>query len=519
MFWADRIAEDICKRYAKKIDAGETLIIRDEKTASGRVHVGSMRGVAIHGLVYEALKKRDVSVRFLFEINDYDPMDDIPGYLDEATYKPYLMRPLYTIPSPEPGAANFAEFYGSEFMEVIEETGFHPEFYRASELYKRGDMNEYVVAALNNKDKIRDIYKRVSGSDKPDTWYPVSIVEKVCDGIPVVTDWDGEVVSWECKETNETGTLDPRNGVVKLQWKVDWAAKFGALSVDIEGAGKDHSTKGGSRDVSSHIAREVFGIQPPYDIPYEFFLIGGKKMSSSKGRGSSARVVANMLPHHIFRLALSAREPKRQIDFDPDGDTIPLLFDEYDRLAEKYWGDADDDQARLFEYIHTDETEQLLEQRYLPRFSLIAFLVQMPHMDIAAEVARMKEAELSSADIQELELRVTYSKKWLAEHAPEQYKYELQEDTVPEEAHTFDAEQKAALQKLAVAVEAMTTLDGQELHTTLHDIKKETKIEPKKLFSAIYLAFLGRTSGPKAGWFLSVLPRTFLLERLREVAA
>jgi lysyl-tRNA synthetase, class I len=60
-------------------------------------------------------------------------------------------------------------------------------------------------------------------------------------------------------------------------------------------------------------------------------------------------------------------------------------------------------------------------------------------------------------------------------------------------------------------------LDGQELHTKLHDIKKESGIAPKELFSAIYISFLGKDSGPKAGWFLSVLDKDFLERRLEEV--
>ena len=46
MFWGDRIVSEIKNKYAKEIASGKKLVVRDEKTASGRVHVGSMRGVA-----------------------------------------------------------------------------------------------------------------------------------------------------------------------------------------------------------------------------------------------------------------------------------------------------------------------------------------------------------------------------------------------------------------------------------------------------------------------------------------
>lgn len=516
MFWADRIVEAVQERFSEKIKKGESLIIRDEKTASGRVHVGSMRGVAIHGVLSEALTERGISNTFLYEINDIDPMDDIPSYLDEATYRPYFMQPLYTIPSPDPRAKNYAEYFGEEFIEVIKESGFTPKFYRATDLYQSGKMNDVIKIALDRRDLIREIYKRISGSDKKEDWFPVSLARPIDDRFDArIVSWDGEMLSYVTKEGKE-GVISPFDGNVKFTWKVDWAAKFKVLAVDIEGAGKDHSTKGGSRDVSEAISREVFEHEPPLNIPYEFFLVGGKKMSSSKGRGSSSREMADLLPPHIFRLALIGREPKRAIDFEPDGDTIPLLFDEHDKLATKFFSGVEDDDTRLFRFIHTPDERKHMSERFLPRFSQIAFLVQMPHMELEREVARMKGSDLTEEDKKEIQVRTLYAKRWLDLYAPEDFKYTLQE-AAPETAQTFSPEQKHALKELLVYVETHETLDGQELHTALHAIKTETGIDAKAFFSALYQSFLGRDSGPKAGWFLSVLERNFIIDRLRQI--
>lgn len=517
MFWADRITDEICTRFERTIRERKPLVIRDEKTASGRVHVGSMRGVAIHGVVAQLLAARGVAVEFLYEINDLDPMDDIPGYLDEATYKPYLMRPLRDVPSPEPGVKNFAEYYGGEFIDVIRHTGFTPTFYRASELYGDGRMNDLITTALKKRDGIRDIYKRISGSEKKPDWFPVTIVAQVCKGLPTVVGFSGGKLQWVCTESGEEGEIAPYDGAAKLAWKVEWAAKFSAVNVDIEGAGKDHSTKGGSRDVAAHISKEIFNRPAPFDIPYEFFLVGGRKMSSSKGRGSSAKEIADLLPPHIFRLALLGKEPKRAIDFEPDGDTIPLLYDEYDRIATKVWSGAQDDSARLFEALHPNTDDPLRTARFLPRFSQVAFLVQMPHMDIEEACVGLKGAALTEEDKRELRERVSYATHWLSVCAPEEYRYVLQENEVPVEAQALNEKQKDALMKLQQALRALDVFEGQTVHTLLHDIRKETEIDPKEFFSALYLAFLGRPSGPKAGWFLSTLNRDFVLRRLEEV--
>jgi lysyl-tRNA synthetase, class I len=528
MFWGDRITEQIKDNLRERIESGEPLVIRDEKTASGRIHVGSMRGVAVHGIISEILNERGIADKFLYEINDFDPMDSLPSYLDEKKYGEYMGKPLYSIPSPDNKAKNYAEYFAQEFIDVIEDTGFHPAYYRASELYKSGKMNDAIKIALEKADTIREIYKKVSGSVKSDDWLPFNVVCEKCGkiGTTKVTSFDGAEVSYTCGENivewakgcRHEGTISPFDGNGKLPWKVDWAAKFAVMNVDIEGAGKDHSTKGGARDIAEHISREVFEHEPPFNIPYEFFLVGGRKMSSSKGEGSSARDIADLLPRELFRLALIGKDIKQAVDFIPDGDTIPVLYDTYDRIAEKYWNNTKDDDARVFELIHLPEDREKIEKRFLPRFSQVAFLAQMPHIDIENEVEKIKGEPLTDSDKKELESRAKYAKNWLLKYAPEEYKYELQKDGIPQPARSLSDVQKNALSEVLEYVKLQKKLDGQELHTQLHEIRKKTGIGPKEFFSAIYLSFLGKDSGPKAGWFLSVLDREFLEKRLEEVA-
>lgn len=519
MFWADKTAQEALEQLSEKSE----VIVRDEKTASGRVHIGSMRGVAIHGAVADVLNEKGVKTTFLYEINDFDPMDGLPTYLDKNEYEQYMGLPLNKVPSPDGKAVNFAEFYASEYMEVIEESGFTPEYYRASELYSSGRMNDAIRTALERADDIRAIYQKVSGSIKDDDWYPISIVCEKCGkiGTTKATGFDGEKVSYECKKDlvtwavgcGHTGSVSPFDGNAKLPWKVEWAAKFKVVHVDVEGGGKDHSTRGGARDVANHIAREVFDYEPPFDIPYEFFLVGGKKMSSSKGAGSSAREIADSLPRKIFRLALLGTRPMRAINFEPEGTTIPTLYDRYDEIADKYWDGANDDDARLYELVHLREVP---ERYFRMRFSQVAFLTQMPHIDLLKEAENEKGEPLTDIEKGELHERADYALAWVKTHAPERYVFELQE-TMPDVP--LSSAQKEALGRLHEVVSASESIAGEDLHAKLHEIKSELKIEPKELFSAIYRVTLNRDSGPQAGWFLSVLPREFLLKRLQEASA
>ncbi len=527
MYWGDKIADEIAIKFKDKIASGQPLIIRDEKTMSGRVHVGSLRGVVIHGIISQILTEQKIANRYLFEINDFDPFDGLPIYLDANVYKPYMGRILNEVPSPDPAFPNFAEYVADEFVKVVEKTGFTPELYRSSTLYLEGKFNETIKLTLDNGDKIREIYKRISGSDKDAEWLPVQVVCEKCHkiGTTKAVAWDGEKVTYRCEKNlvkwaegcGHEGKVSPFDGKAKMPWKVEWAAKWKVLNVDIEGAGKDHSTKGGAREVSAAIAKEVFGYSNPFDIPYNFFVVGGKKMSSSKGLGVTAKDVSDLLPPELTRLLMLRARPQHEIDFIPDGDTIPVLYDFYDSLADAYWQKSHEDHQRLFQLIHTaKQTEQLLP-RYLPRFSLVAFLSQMPHIDMPEEVKKMKGSELTDEEINEIVIRQHYAKIWLEKYSPEKFRLVIYTDTVPDAARTLTSEQKKALKSLHDFVITKAELDGQELHTKLHEIKESQGIDPKDLFEAIYKSFLGDSSGPKAGWFLSVLPRKLLIDRLQEV--
>ncbi len=523
MFWADRIAKEIQDTRTPK--DGASFLIRDEKTLSGRVHVGSMRGVAIHGLVSEALTELGVQNEYRYELNDFDPFDSIPGYLDQASFTEHLGKPLYTVPSPIEGYENYAEYFGAEFVGVHEKAGFTPNYYRATELYRSGQMDECMRIALTRAADVRRILKEVSGSVKDESWLPVSVVCEQCGKMMTTRayDFDGETVGYSCDKgpdgtvpCGHVGRVAPWKGTAKLFWKVDWAAKWVVQGVDIEGAGKDHSTKGGSRDTAASIARELYNYEPPFDVPYEFFLVGGKKMSSSKGKGSSAKDMSDLLPAPVLRLALVGKDINQQIDVDPAGDSIPRLYDWYDELSERVREGIADDFTRLYAYTNVPNERAEASAPWLLRFSQVAFIAQMPHISLKDEAEAVKGSPLTDDEWRLLEERETYALYWLSTYADIEHQYRLQEG-LPEGLSLSDA-QKDALLRLAdfVAAEERT---GEALHEKLHELKTEVPISPKELFQALYGVFLNRDSGPKAGWFLSVLPRDYVERQLRLVSS
>lgn len=521
MLWADRIASEIRDTHTPK--NGKTFLIRDEKTLSGRVHVGSMRGVAVHGLIAEILGEYGTANEYKYELNDFDPFDSIPSYLDAEKFREHVGKPLYAVPSPESGFQNYAEYFGDEFVGVHKKAGLTPNYYRATELYRSGKMDGLMKIALERAREIRRILKEVSGSKKDESWLPISVVCEQCGKIMTTraNDYDGETVAYACdrnpdeaKSCGYTGRVAPWKGAAKLFWKAEWAAKWVVHGVDIEGGGKDHSTKGGSRDVANHICREVFGQEPPFDIPYEFFLVGGKKMSSSKGRGSSAKDMSDLFTPEIFRLVLIGKDIREQIDIDPAGESVPRLYDLYDELAESVRSGASDDHSRLYALCELPERRAGFTAPWQMRFREVAFVVQMPHLSLAEEAIRSKGDALTEDEDRALAERARYAKFWLSAYAPEEFKYVLQEE-MPEVV--LSETQKKALALLVEYLQGGERT-GEELHLRLHEMKTGVPIQPKELFQAIHRIFLDRDSGPKAGWFLAGLPRDFVINRLSQVS-
>ncbi|MEK7499103.1 MAG: lysine--tRNA ligase, partial [Patescibacteria group bacterium] len=242
MIWVDREVKKILERN-KQLEW-----VDDMKTPSGRIHVGSLRGVVIHDLVYRALLENDKDTKFTYVIEDHDPMDAIPSYLDYDKWEQYAGKQLFKIPSPEPGFSSFGEFYGKEFISVFESINCHPEIIWMSEVYKSGKMNEVVRNALDKVGQIREIYLRITKVKKADDWFPLNVVCEKCGrvGTTSVHKWDGEFVYYKCNPEmvawaegcGNEGKVSPFNGNAKMPWRVEWPAKWKVNGVLVEGAGK-----------------------------------------------------------------------------------------------------------------------------------------------------------------------------------------------------------------------------------------------------------------------------------------
>ena len=525
-FWAD--AE------ARRLEPSVTHVIRDSKTPSGTVPISGLRGPIITDALYRTFKRHGLRVRYVFTIDDYDPMDSASMKL-VAGMAEHMGKPLCAIPSPDPTYSDFARYHAERFLATFADLGVRPEeIHWLRDLYRSGALDRQIDLVLRNAETIRRVYAEVSNVKKDERWLPIGVICENCGrlGTTYAHDYDGQTVAYECLPDHVTwaegcghrGRISPFKGNAKLYWNLQWCAMWDHFGVTYEEGGKDLITAGGSRDRANEIYREVWKKEPPLGLAHEFMNVGGKKMSTSRpeqwqGLGAAAHELVGIYPPELVRFLMLRTDPKRHIDFDPTGMSLPRLIDEYDRCADAYLIDPQTALGKVWALSQVGEDPVPVAWRV--RFSIVADWLQIPSVDPLRKAEDRKGAELTDAERRDLERRIALAREWLQRWAPEDAKFTVQH-VLPDAARSLSPAQRAFLARAADLIGPAN--DPDALQNSLYAVAREVGLVDsadkvsKDAFASIYLAFLGRPTGPKAGWLLVTLEPDFVRARLREAA-
>ena len=525
MIWIDRIAQQI----------GTTpQHIDDMFTPSGYAHIGSLRGPILHDVVYRVLHQINDETVFTYVINDFDVID---GLSEEhsATHGKYMGYVLRMAPSPVEGYESFAHFYTDQMKRILNELGVNAQYLSSWDMYHEGKFNDAIKTALDHKDDILEIYRRIAGyAGKTDDWYPLQVICEKCQklGTTKVTAWDGEKVAYRCEEKlvswatgcGHEGRVSPLDGRGKLPWKVDWPAHWKTLGVTFEGAGKDHASRGGSYDIAFEIVEKVFGAKKPYYFPYEFFTLGGKKMSSSKGIGASSKDIHSILPSEVFRFLIIRTPIERAIEFNPADGAILDLFDDYDRCLGAYYdakegllGDSKQDEVKR-DWARIAELSQVRpyapERIFTPRFRTIVNMIKS-RADMLGAFEQQKGAPLTDVEKELLEERIIYAQLYVKNIHGEETSYQMA-DALPV-GFALDENQRLFLGELATQLEGRTNDDRDTIQNAIFSSMKAHDLKPREVFSSLYMVLIAKPAGPKAADLILEFGPLAVIKRLKEI--
>lgn len=533
-FWADRIAEQVIY----KVDNSEELtsivkkkgyIIYDEKTPSGQIHIGSGRGWVIHDAVAKALRDKGKNAIFILSSDDMDPMDALPKLENQDYWKKYMGFPFRDIPSPIEGFESYGDYYFKEATSKFDEYGIEAKFESTGQRYIDGDFNKTIKTALDNSSKIQEIFSRFYDTNVMENKLPFNPKCSQCGkiGTTRAIKWNSETekLTYKCETDLVTwatgcgfeGEISPYNGNGKFPWKVEWAAKWPTVGVIFETAGKDHFSAGGSRDISMAIANEVFNYPVPLPSSvkssdkgfiykrgeaYEFFLIGGAKMSSSKGQGFAFSEMPKYAPGNILKFILVRSRPKTAINFDPQLD-LERAYRDYDDTEKKFYDSLENPKLlekdkffnakRLYELAHVGKIPKTRPPSVEFNFGLM--LVQLTNSTSEA-VDRLQQKlkipkELTDKERSLIEKRLDFLRQWLIDLAPENKIISLK---VPDSLKLDDIQ----LLMIEDFIDIVKNNENEkDLLIAIKDLIAKFDIDIKKFYDIVYNLLFAKKKGPR----------------------
>lgn len=507
MQWLNTIADDLISRYPD----GE-ILIESGASPSGTYHLGHMRELMTADAILLELKRRDRQARHIQYVDDFDALRKIPFNVP-AEYDQYLGMPLCDIPAPDGSDQSYADYFLQGLIDSCKALSIEVEFIKAHQKYRSGFMIPAIERSLERIPQARQALETISGHKLDGHWAPIQVLEgkRLKNRKFISIDTDTKSVQYE-DVNGETRSVSYAKGEVKLDWRLDWPGRWWLLKVQCEPSGRDHMTKGSSYDTGVQIMKDVYEAEPPYPVSYDFINMAGdnKKMSASKGTGLDAVEASHLMPPEVMRYFVFRSPPLKRLYFDPVNGVVRLM-DEFAAFAAKT--DRNESEEQLL-YIATRGIDHKTVSRVPFSLLVAAYQTALKDPDKTLEiVSRSEYADVAQEDAEVIKAELKFIDAWLEKQAPKDVKFALSE-TVDKAAFT-DLE-KQFLSALAEKItDAPQDADGAWFHQAIYDLKDSLNIEPKEMFTTLYRVLINKESGPRAGWFLSILPRDWLLKRLR----
>lgn len=506
MQWLNKVVDEVVAAHPE----GE-ILVSSGVSPSGVYHVGTLREVLTADAIVLALREAGRDAAHVHNVDDLDPLRKIPAGVDPS-FEQYMGMPLCDVPSPDGKAASWADYYFKDFYKSSKQLGLDMDALRMHKKYRSGFMVPAIEKVLDNLDKAREVLSTISGRQLDENWSPIQIKEEnyLKKRRFISIDTKSKTIIYQDKNGAEQ-EISYAKGDVKLDWRLDWPARWWLLGVDAEPFGRDHATKGGSYDTGVGLMKSVFKDKPPLPIPYNFINRTGqtKKMSKSSGDTLAISDMLQILPPEVLRYFVLRYAPDKLLFFD-ETDGLVKLIDDFAALLAKEDKSAEDEQ--LIRISMGNVAESTISN--IPFSHLVAsYQAALKNAQHALEIIRRTEHK-ETVDSQEetIKKELKFIDNWLKNWAPEDVKFELAQRP----PSVISEKERSYLLTLAKKVEtAPEDADGEWFHKAIYELKDTTGFTPKQLFSILYKVLIAKESGPRAGWFLSILPRDWLIKRLR----
>ena len=493
--WPYEEARKLLKRWPDGKPGGDPMIFETGYGPSGLPHIGTWNEVARTSFVRHAYEEQTGNpTRLIAFSDDMDGLRKVPDNVpNRELLADNLGKPLTRIPDPFGTHESFAHHNNAMLRSFLDRFGFDYEFLSATDCYLSGRFDDVIRKVLHGWDAIMDVMLPTLREDRRKTYSPVLPISPASGRVlqvPVdVIDAEAGLIAYD-DEDGQRVQQSAFGGQAKLQWKVDWAARWVALGVDYEMSGKDLID---SVVQSGKIAR-ILGARPPEGFNYEMFLDEkGEKISKSKGNGLSLEEWLRYgsepsLAFYIYR------EPRRAKSLHIG--VIPRAVDEYWQFRGNY-PDQPLDQ-KLGNPVHHIHAGKVPAETLPLTYGLLLNLVSLPGLhdkETAWKFVQRYAPGTSPEGDRELDelidLAVNYARDFvvpgLNRRAPTEVEAKALRD-LDEELARLPAD-----------------ADGEVIQHAVFEVGKRHPFESLRgWFQALYETLLGSSQGPRMGSFIAL---------------
>jgi len=494
--WPYEEARKLLKRYPD--GPGEKGVIFETGYGpSGLPHLGTFQEVARTLMVRHALTEMTGwPTRLISFSDDMDGMRKVPPNVPhQDMMHQHLDQPLSTVPDPFGcGHVSYADHNNHLLRQFLDRFGFDYEFLASSDCYRSGRFDDVLRSVLRKYDDIMGVMLPTLREERRLTYSPVLPISRETGKVlqvPVeVIDPEAGLVRYTDPESGAAVEQSILSGGAKLQWKVDWAARWVALGVDYEMAGKDLID---SVVQSSKITR-VLGARPPEGFNYELFLDeNGERISKTKGNGLTLDQWLAYAPQESLSFYLY-REPKKakQLSFG----IIPKAVDEYHQFLAAYPDQEVD--KRLGNPVHHVHAGDVPAARMPLTYALLLNLVGVASTDdkdLIWGFVRRYAPDTAPATHPELDALIDHALVYFRDFVA---------DSLQRRAP--DAKEAAALRDLDTRLAALGEDAGAEaIQAEVYEVGKAAEFDNlRDWFRALYETLLGTSQGPRMGSFIAL---------------
>ncbi len=494
--WVEKIADRVVE------ERNPPFVIGAGITTSGPAHLGTVCEFLYPWALSQELKKRGFNTLFIFVGDIMDAFDSIPVQLKEYSnqLRDHLGKPLCDVPDVYGCHRSYGEHFLDEIRDLMEIFGVDCDVIEpANKLYDEKWYLDYALFFMENLEKVRKLLEEVSGRVFPKDWKDIILpVCPSCGKIATtrILDLDpntGKIV-FSCdkdvdyvKGCGFKGDMKLSNGRWKLTWRLDWPSRMDFLGVDVEGAGVDHHTKGGSWDTAVAIFNQLFKKRPPIGFKYGFVLYRGRKMSKSKGVGALSRIL-RLLPPESLKYFLFKHEVDENKNFDESPEFLLRLIEEFEFIGDLYEDVGENVGRRWHRHVIAYRLACGGVKPWRVKFVDVLVFYQI-HNDW-----RIVEEKLDDAE--GIETLRKYVETWIKEGiVPEKYVVTFNPTKVEDTRGT--------IRELALSLRSNMT--PKEIHNLVYEVARKRHEDPRELFKKLYIAILGKPYGPRLGKLIYAL--------------